>query len=121
MTFKRPQQADMQYRKSSQNLLNLSTKNVSCEFSQLSEVVETDQQCYSDTYELEADDKIQRDRLQITLTLGDIKKLIKANKEQFQYYLKQVSQLQQNLNSLQNEISFFEIKVFKSFKLIKQM
>ncbi|CAL6074154.1 Hypothetical_protein [Hexamita inflata] len=111
----------MQYRKSSQNLLNLSTKNVSCEFSQLSEVVETDQQCYSDTYELEADDQFQRDRLQIKLTLGDIKKLIIANKEQFSYYTKRISQLLFNLNSLQNEINFFDVKVLKSIRMVKMM
>ncbi|CAL6071437.1 Hypothetical_protein [Hexamita inflata] len=119
MNFKRPY--DKKLREDCKKLLNQPIVNISCEFSQLSEVVETDQQCYSDTYELEADDQFQRDRLQITLTLGDIKKLIKANKEQFQFYTKRISQLLFNLNSLQNEINFFDVKVLKSIRMVKMM
>ncbi|CAL6020397.1 Hypothetical_protein [Hexamita inflata] len=93
----------------------------SCEFKMLTEQIDTEQQCMSDTYEFEIDDLQQRKLFQIQLTLGDVKKLIKAKKETLNQIWRQITTLKSNILKLQNDISYFEIKVYSSLRQVKQM
>ncbi|CAL6011019.1 Hypothetical_protein [Hexamita inflata] len=81
------------------------------DLSAFSEFVEIQQQCYSEFYEIEIDNRRQMRLLQIQLTYKDIKKLIKHKQEIFCALYRQITKLQSQAQQIQIDINKLMMKV----------